>query len=127
MQFGEINFNRYEALVSIPWYNCALSIYDKRKDMYINMDNHVSTGKDLIRNFIITRKMFNALEAYVIEKNVKKKKDFVIFAHWEDNRRRDAYYKVLSRKGYRYGTTPTGMKVIMKKFKWKDYENIEFE
>ena len=85
------------------------------------MDKKLSTGKDLIRNFIVARKMFDALEKKIIEQVVEQKKDAIIFCWWEDNRRRDAYYKVLSKKGYRYGNTPWGRKVIMKKFKWKDY------
>ena len=124
MQFGEItdpSMNDY----SSSWWNIALSIFNKRKDMYDNMDKKLSTGKDLIRNFIIVRKMFDALEATVVEDAIANKRDVVIFCHWEDNRRRDAYYKVLSKKGYRYGNAPWGQKVIMKKFKWKDYKEMK--
>lgn len=110
---------------SSSWWNVALSIYNKRKDMYDNMDKKLSTGKDLIRNFIIARKMFDALEVSVIEDAVYNKRDVVIYCHWVDNRRRDAYYKILSKKGYRYGVAPWGQKVIMKKFKWKDYKEME--
>lgn len=123
MQFGETSdpsMNDY----SSSWWNVALSIYNKRKDMFDNMDKKLSTGKDLIRNFLVARKMFDALEAVVVEDAVNQKRDIVIYCHWEDNRRRDAYYKVLSRKGYRYGNAPWGQKVIMKKFKWKDYEEM---
>ena len=109
---------------NVRYYNVALTIYNKAKDMYTNMDKHLSTGIDPIRNFIIARKMFDALEANVIRSTVAKKQDAVIIIHWEDNRRRDAYYKVLSRKGYIYGKMPWGTKVIMKKFKWKDYEDM---
>ncbi len=121
MEFGIIGWDRDEDLSDTEWFNVALSIYNKRKDMYSNMDKKLSTGKDLIRNFIIARKMFDALEAVVVEDAVRNEKDIIIFTQWEDNRRRDAYYKVLSRKGYRYGTSPYGTKIIMKKFKWKDY------
>ena len=121
MEFGIIGWDRDEDLSDTEWFNVALSIYNKRKDMYSNMDKKLSTGKDLIRNFIIARKMFDALELVVVEDAIRNEKDIIIFTQWEDNRRRDAYYKVLSRKGYRYGTSPYGNKVIMKKFKWKDY------
>ena len=121
MEFGIIGWDRDEDLSDTEWFNVALSIYNKRKDMYSNMDKKLSTGKDLIRNFIIARKMFDALEVVVVEDAIRNEKDIIIFTQWEDNRRRDAYYKVLSRKGYRYGTSPYGNKVIMKKFKWKDY------
>ena len=103
------------------WVNVALSIYNKSKDVFTNMDKKLSTGIDPIRNFIVARKMFDALEAAIIRYSVVRKQDVVIFCHWEDNRRRDAYYRVLSKKGYRYGNAPWKQKVIMKKFKWKDY------
>lgn len=124
MQFGCVNFDRDEDLVTNYWWNVALSIYNKSKDMYTNMDKKLSTGIDPIRNFIVARKMFDALEAVVIEDSVRNKKDAIIYVHWEDNRRRDAYYRVLSRKGYKYGNAPWKQKVIMKKFKWKDYQEM---
>ena len=122
MQFGEVDDDSMNSYSS-SWWNVALSIYNKRKDMFSNMDKKLSTGIDPFRNFIIARKMFDALEATVIEHGVNNKQDVVIYCHWEDNRRRDAYYRVLSKKGYRYGKTPWGQKVIMKKFKYKDYED----
>ncbi|MBO4667560.1 MAG: hypothetical protein J5666_05500 [Bacilli bacterium] len=130
MQFGLVNFDREEAFVNTFWFNVALSIYNKTKDMYTNMDKKLSTGMDPVRNFLVARKMYDALEATVVEEAVRQQKDVIIFCHWMDNRRRDAYYRVLSKKGYRYGRAPWTTKVIMKKFKWKDYkemvENEEF-
>ena len=124
MQFGLVNFDREEAFVNTFWFNVALSIYNKSKDMYTNMDKKLSTGIDPVRNFLVARKMYDALEATVIEEAVRQKKDIIIFCHWMDNRRRDAYYKVLSKKGYKYGNAPWKQKVIMKKFKWKDYQEM---
>ena len=107
------------------WFNIALSIYNKTKDMYDNMDKKISTGLDPIRNVIIARKMFDAIEAYIVKKEaVNKKRDIYIYCGWEDNRRRDAYYRVLSKKGYSYVRGPGGHKVIGKKFKWKDYQEM---
>jgi hypothetical protein len=125
MEFSEIELDR-NAFVrnDCRYYNVCLTIYNKSKDMYTNMDKHLSTGKDPIRNFIIARKMFDALEAKVVQSAIAHNQDVAIVIHWEDNRRRDAYYKVLSRKGYRYATMPWGTKVIMKKFKWKDWKVI---
>ena len=123
MQFG-LCWDESMSELSDGWFNVALSIYNKSKDMFTNMDKKLSTGLDPVRNFIVARKMFNALEATVVEEGVRQKKDVVIFCHWIDNRRRDAYYKVLSKKGYRYGNAPWKQKVIMKKFKWKDYKEM---
>lgn len=123
MQFG-LCWNESMSELSDGWFNVALSIYNKTKDMYTNMDKKISTGIDPVRNFIIARQMFDALEAVVVEEGVRQHKDVVIFCHWMDNRRRDAYYRVLSKKGYRYGNAPWKQKVIMKKFKWKDYKEM---
>ena len=52
--------------------------------------------------------------------------DVVIYAHWVDNRRRDAYYRILKKYGYKYGYVPVEKtKVIMKKYKWNDYYEYE--
>ena len=125
-------FTEFELDPNIPvrnncrYYNVALTIYNKSKDMYTNMDNHISTGKDPIRDFIIARKMFDAIEAYVVKKEaVNKKRDIYIYCGWEDNRRRDAYYRVLSKKGYSYVRGPGGHKVIGKKFKWKEANRFD--
>ena len=123
MQFG---YYQHESMSDLNdgWVNVALSIYNKSKDIFTNMDKKLSTGIDPIRNFIVARKMFDALEAIVVKVAVMRHQDVVIFCHWEDNRRRDAYYKVLSKKGYKYGIAPWKQKVIMKKFKWKDYQEM---
>ena len=47
---------------STKYYNVFLTIYNKQKDMYINMDKQAITGRDPIRDFIICRKMFDALD-----------------------------------------------------------------
>ena len=122
MQLGWVWSHEMSEFSERTWWNIALSIYNKSKDMFTNMDDKKITGIDPIRNFIVARKMFDALEAAVIEDAVRHKRDIYIFTHWVDNRRRDAYYRVLSKKGYRYGTAPWATKVIMKKFRWKDYE-----
>ena len=97
MQFG-LCWDESMSQLSDGWFNVALSIYNKTKDMYTNMDKKISTGIDPVRNFLVCRKMFDALEATVVEEGVRQKKDVVIFCHWMDNRRRDAYYRVLSKK-----------------------------
>ena len=125
MEFGEIELDCGQYVRNNRrYYNVCLTIYNKSKDMYSNMDKHLVTGADPIRDFIIARKMFDALEAKVVQSTIAQRQDAVILIQWEDNRRRDAYYKVLSRKGYTYGKMPWGTKVIMKKFKWKDYEDM---
>lgn len=109
-------------LSKIRYYNVWINLYNKRKDMMRNEDLHISTGLNPIKTVLVARKCFKAIEQIIIEQMERNKKDVVIYCHWVDNRRRDAYYKVLSKWGYRYGHIPIEPnKVIMKKFKYKDY------
>ena len=66
MQFG---YYQHESMSDLNdgWVNVALSIYNKSKDIFTNMDKKLSTGIDPIRNFIVARKMFDALEAIVVK------------------------------------------------------------
>lgn len=111
-----------EIVQTTKYYNIWINLYTKRKDMIRNENLHLSTGLNPIQTVIIARNCFEALQDAVIQQMRFSKKDVVIYCHWVDNRRRDAYYKVLSRYGYKYGNVPNEPnKVIMKKFKWKDY------
>lgn len=103
------------------YFNIYLIIYNKRKHFNDLMDLKKITGKDPIRSVLVARECFKALEENILEDQKINKKDVVICVYWEDNRRRDAYYKVLSKWGYEYGRLPeSNMKVIKKTFKWKD-------
>lgn len=107
------------------YYNIWINLYNKRKDMSRNEDLHISTGLNPMQTVIVARNCFEALQEEVIQNMKIDKKDVVIYCHWVDNRRRDAYYKILSKYGYRYGNIPNETcKVIMKKFKWKDYKEM---
>lgn len=95
-------------------FNIYLNVYTKRKHATKNEAEKRITGKDPIATFFVARKMFDELEAECIN-GFCENFDIIIYCTWVDNRRRDAYWKVLSRKGYQWGNI-YGQKCIMKKF-----------
>ena len=112
------------------WWNIYITIYNKKKDMYDNMDKHIITGKNPFKTFAKAREMFYAVEAQVLEAELllqPKTEKIIIYCTWVDNRRRDAYYKVLSKMGYTWGRTPImKQKCIMKVYKREDlHKEIE--
>ena len=112
------------------WWNIYISVHNKRKDMYDNMDKHTITGKNPFATFSKAREMFYELEAHVLKEELlyRPKCDKVIFfCTWVDNRRRNAYYRVLSKMGYNWGLTPIlKHKCIMKVYTKEDL-NPEIE
>ena len=112
MAFQEVNDGDVDDTI---YFNVYLVISSKRKHRIQNESNKIITGKNPIQDVIIARKGFDAIESDIL-KDWSKKKDIVIYCHWIDNRRRDAYYKILSKKGYTYQNI-NGKKVIAKRFK----------
>lgn len=93
-------------------FNIALEVYNKRKHIYNNENKKLSTGKIPFTTVIKGIKMFKELEQYVIEDNPYQ--EIIFFCTWLDNRRRNAYHKILSKYGYDYGFL-FNKKCIMKK------------
>jgi len=104
------------------YWNIELSVYNKRKDQYSNMDKIVVTGGSPFESFAAAREMFHSLLYDVL--NEYGGYDNVIYCSWVDNRRRDAYYKYLSKYGFTY-TNLWGQKFIARKFK-KDFDYSDF-
>lgn len=104
---------------NIAWFNIWLSLYSKRKHMQRNEDLHLSTGRNPLKTYSLGMQAFKELEDFFI-KSEKENKDFdeiILYCTWVDNRRREAYYKILKRLGYNWGRTPEGKKCIMRKVK----------
>ena len=100
------------------YWNIYITIFNKRKDMYSNMDKKIITGKDPILTMLTAREMFREVEQYVVENELTygRYDEITIFCGWVDNRRRDAYYRVLSKMGYIWGYVDN-QKCIMKTYK----------
>ena len=116
----------YNDTRSSSWWNIYITIYNKRKDMYSNMDKKVITGLNPFKTFSKARAMFNAVESTLINKELinGNEKEITIFCTWVDNRRRDAYYRFLHSMGYDWGVTPQlKKKCIMKTYKKEDVNN----
>ena len=110
----------------ITYFNVWINLYNKRKDQLRNEDLHLSTGLNPIKTVLVARECFEAIVDTIIDDMQDNETDVVIYAHWVDNRRRDAYYRILKKYGYKYGYVPVEKtKVIMKKYKWNDYYEYE--
>lgn len=112
MRFDACNDNTDEAIN----YWVSLSIYNKRKHMSINEEKKKSTGTNPIESILVAIKAFNMLEQRVIADAQAYNENINIIVGWVDNRRRDAYNKVLSRKGFTFGTY-NNFKVLRKHYK----------
>lgn len=100
------------------WWNVYITVFNKRKDMYTNMDKKIITGKNPFATVLTAKKMFKKVEAHLIDHELTHGPfdEITIFCTWVDNRRRDAYYKVLSKMGYNWGRVDKE-KCIMKTFR----------
>ena len=119
----ELGMNYYDENIHDrkSWWNVYITIFNKRKDMYSNMDKKVITGKNPFATVIAAREMFSNVEAYLLDHELVHGgfDEITIFCTWVDNRRRDAYYKVLSRMGYDWGRIDKE-KCIMKTYRLED-------
>ena len=108
------------------WWNIYITVFNKRKDMFSNMDKHTITGLNPFKTFAKAREMFKEVEKTLIEEELINgyENEITIFCTWVDNRRRDAYYRVLHPLGYDWGRTPRlKHKCIMKTYRKEDFKN----
>ena len=99
------------------WFSIMLSVHNKRKHIAKHMDSKAITGNNPLKTISIGLQMFDAIEKKCVEE-FDYFNNIIIFCTWLDKRRRDAYYRILSRRGYKFGTI-NGEKVIMKKWSKK--------
>ena len=106
------------------FFNVYLTLYNKRNQIESNEAEVKMTGENPLQTFFVVRKAFKYLVWKVLDE-YNWKYDLIIYCTWLDNRRRDAYYKYLSTKGYRYGRI-VGEKCIFKRYKkgMESYEQI---
>lgn len=119
----ELGINYYDENIHDrhSYWNIYITVFNKRKDMYSNMDKKIITGKNPFKTFAAAREMFYNVEAYLLDHELVNGgfDEVTIFCTWVDNRRRDAYYKVLHRMGYDWGTIGKE-KCIMKTYRLED-------
>lgn len=97
------------------YINVCLGVFNKRKHKDYNEDHVLMTGLNPLATAILARKAFRMLEKETLDW-FNRDRRVIIYCTWLDNVRRDIYYKVLSKMGYRFGTL-NGQKVIMKVWK----------
>lgn len=119
-----MEFSRYDKTNDTQYWNVALAVYSKRKHAVANENNIVTTGKSPFETFILARKMFLKIENEILTSHNGHTMNNIIIVHWVDNRRRDAYYRVLKKYGYQFGIIG-GYKVIYKRYE-KQCDRIEY-
>lgn len=97
------------------FFNVYLTLYNKHNQIISNEAEVKITGENPLQTFFVVRKAFKYLVWKVLDE-YSWKYDLIIYCTWLDNRRRDAYYKYLSTKGYQYGRID-GEKYIFKRYK----------
>ena len=115
-------FQMYDWTEDTVYFNVYLTLYNKRNQIEANETLIKSTGTNPLTSFFVARKAFKLL-LYKVLDEYSYKYDIIVFCTWLDNRCRDAYYKYLSTKGYRYGRIGRE-KCIFKRYK-KGIETYE--
>lgn len=108
-----MQFEECDRSLDMVYYSVVLGVYNKRKHAQKNEDNAIITGKYPFETVAKAVMAFNLLEQEVIKENKFYDKKVMIMISWVDNRRRDIYYKYLSKRGYKYEVVD-GQKFICK-------------
>lgn len=108
----EISLEEVGASNDTVWFNIVLTAYNKRKDYYKLHDHKTISGKYPFETIVAGLKLFDELEKRCL--NDFDYLNVIIYCTWSDNRRRDAYWSILKRRGYKWGNIDK-QKVIMKR------------
>ena len=104
-------FQLVDETIDTDYWNICLCIYNKRKHIDDLLEHTDFVGKNPLLSIRVIRTAFDQLEKTLVERSWVRNN--YVFCSWTDNRRRDVYYRYLSRKGYAYGKYD-GRKVIYK-------------
>ena len=115
-----MSFQEERLSIDTIFINVYMTLYNKRIHTDRNENLILTTGNNPIKTVLLARKAFNLLEEDALA--TYSNDNIIIACTWLDGRRRDAYYKFLSKKGYFYSKLPgNNQKCIMKKFKKGEY------
>jgi len=101
------------------YFNIFLEIKGKRKDNYPGLEQ---TGKDGLKGLLWAKNKVIEFEKFIVQEAKYINVPVILFCGWDDNRRRNAYYRGLSGCGFKYGKV-YGYKVILKKINTKAVMN----
>lgn len=96
-----MEFQIYDKTDDTVYFNICMGIYNKRKHAERNEEEIRITGLNPMKSVVTAIRAFNLLEEEVARTYPNRRKH--ISCGWIDNRRRDVYYKFLSKRGYQYG------------------------
>ena len=96
------------------WWNIAMCVVSKRKNIDRVFDECVLSGKDPFQTFCVARKAFSVLEEHIFRTSYWSGYTNIVCVSWLDNRRRDLYARFLCPKGYRFSMIDGHSKVLMK-------------
>ncbi len=94
----------------IVYFNVFLVIKNKNKSPYPTLEQ---TGKDGLKGLVWARQKLLEFEDFIKADVRYENSKIILFCRWDDNRRRNAYYRGLKNKGYKYGMV-YGAKAILK-------------
>ena len=95
------------------FFSVYLRIFSKRKQEHKFENELMQTGKNIFFTYKWALRALTELEDVIIKEELPRYKKIIINIHWLDKRRRDAYYKVLSKRGYSFNNYGGG-KVLSK-------------
>lgn len=89
----------WDSVANRRWWNVILNVYNKRK---VGFQPLIQTGKAGIESLILTKKIVkHFIEHFYEYVNGRSYNiDDKIFVWWDDNRRRDIYYRYLADLGF---------------------------
>lgn len=94
-----MEFDLWDYTCDMDYYNIAVSLYTKRKHINYNEDCCLSTGLNPMKTIEVGIKAFELLEERIQQRGTKT----MVFCIWTDVKRKKAYYRFLSKRGYKYG------------------------
>lgn len=97
-------------------------VYKKRKD--ISNSFLKQTGKDGLKTLLFAKEALAEFEEFIVSEFGHCHNKIFINIGWDDNRRRDIYYRGLKSRGYSFRNFD-GRKVLSKEINRKAVRNIE--
>lgn len=114
-QTFHMSFQETYATMDSVYFRIYMTLYSKRKQIKENENKVLTTGKSPWETYVAARQAFLGLHNECL-RGFNNNYNVIIYCTWLDNKRRDAYYKLLSRRGFKFGNLMS-RKVIMKKYK----------
>ena len=107
-----IKFEEIDRNLDTIYFNIVATVFSKRKHIEDLHQKELISGKNSIEIVINALKLFDTLELKVIEKF--QCMNIVIICQWYNNKRRNAYWKILKKRGYQWGIVDN-KKALVKK------------